>query len=223
MPPIYRQMFRSTVSAPYKLLVAHHERASDPSKGEAGNPRPIRRGFQTQLISSQRGTGVLGTYEGKTPTLVIRVNSTDYFNSLLGNPPPHYSPDEIIAFSNDIEIYDQVTTLKAGEHFGQTIGNGAGAVADLASELAESLNNSSFGIEASVDPNDNTRVLLNTISIEDRLILKIVSYSYLILNGVPPFIVEDLDGNVIFNPAVADDAVGTIVRNTSEIKPISEF
>lgn len=221
--PIYRQMFRSTVSAPFKMLVAHLERPSDPSKGESGNPRPIRRGFKTQLVSSQRGVGLLGTYTSKTPTLVIRVNSADYFNSLLGNPPPFYSPDEIVAFSNDIEIYDQITTLKAGENFGQAEGNGAGALADIATSLSEALNNTSFGIESTIDPNDNTRVFINTISIEDRLVLKVVSYSYLLLNGVPAFIVEDPDGTVLFDPSNSNEGVGTVVKNTTEIKPLSEF
>lgn len=223
MSGIYKQMYRSSVSAPFKLLVAHHSRASDPSKGEAGNPQVIRRGFESQLIVSQRGSGILGTFEGKSPSLAIRVASTDYFNASLGNPPPYYSPDEIIAFSNDIELYDQITTLKAGENFGQLIGNGVGAVADLAAQLAEALDNSSFGVTAEVDPNDNSRVLVGTSSIEDRLILKVMSYSYLLLQGVPPFIIEDLDGNVLYDPANGNTGMGTVVKNTTEVKPLREI
>lgn len=215
---------KETASAPFKLLVAHHQKSSDPSKGESGNPVAIRQGFETQLITTQRGTGAFGLLERQNlPSLVIKVNTTDYFNQRTANPPPYYNFDEIQAYAHDIEMKDMLPSLKAGDHFGQAIGNGVGAVADLASELSSALNDLDLGISASVSQADNTRIEVAPSHPNDNVILTVISYSYLILNGAPPFTIEDTDGNTIYDPAVVDSAVGTVLGKSRSVKPISSI
>tara|TARA_B100000674_G_C37613803_1_gene811087 strand:+ start:112 stop:771 length:660 start_codon:yes stop_codon:yes gene_type:complete len=218
-----RYLNKVSVSPRYSLLVAHHKRASDPSKGEAGNPQTIRSGFTCQNVTSQDGQSRLGIFQDKKVKLIIQVNSLDYFNDRLGNAPPFYSKDEILAYVNKANTLDELPSLKAGDDFGQASGDGGGNVVVVASELASALNAHKLGISASVDPNDNTQVLVKTESIDDDLYLKLVSYSYKILNGVPPFIIKDADGNVIYNPDDDDRGVKVIVKRNEDISPISEF
>jgi hypothetical protein len=87
--PLPQYLQKSTVTAPFKVLVAHHTRASDPSKGEAGNPVKIRNGFEMQVVTTQHRTAVLGYLQENTPVLVIKVNSADFANPAIGNPPPY--------------------------------------------------------------------------------------------------------------------------------------
>lgn len=96
-------------------------------------------------------------------------------------------------------------------------------MADVASELATALNSKRLGISASVDTQDNTLVNIKTESIDDDLVLTIVSYSYKLLNGVPPFIVKDSEGNVVYNPDDDDRGVGVVVQRNEDIEPIKEF
>jgi hypothetical protein len=220
--PHYLQ--KTSTSQKFTMLVAHHRRASDPSKGVAGNPEPLRQGFEMQVISGQKRSGFLGNVEPtRLPSVVIKVNSTDYFNQRTAVPPPYYDFDEIRAFASDMEKSDLLPSLLAGEHFGQTIGNGAGAVADLASELATALNDLSLGVIARVSALDNTKVEVLPALVDDNIILSVVSYSYLILNGNPPFTIEDTDGNTIYDPAVGSTAVGTVVAKSQNIKPITSL
>jgi hypothetical protein len=97
-------------------------------------------------------------------------------------------------------INDQVSPLSASVHFGQAHGHGVGAIPVLASELSVALNTLD-GIEANVSNLDNTKVEISTSAVDDALILNVVSYSYLLLNGVPPFTIEDTDGNTLYDPA----------------------
>lgn len=219
-----RYLQKTSTSQKFKMLVAHHRRASDPSKGVVGNPEPLRQGFEMQVISGQRRSGFLGNVEPtRLPSIVIKVNSTDYFNQRTSNPPPYYDVDEIRAYASDMEKSDVLPSLMAGEHFGQTIGNGAGAVVDLASELATALNDLSLGISARVSALDNTKVEVLPDLVEDNIILSVVSYSYLILNGAPPFTIEDTDGNTLYDPANGDTAVGTVVAKSKNVSPITSL
>ena len=218
-------MQRSTVnvSQKYKLLVAHHRRPSDPSKGEVGNPSPIRRGFECQTISNSSGRAILGNFSEKRVKLVVQVNSLDYFNDRLGGAPPFFEKDQILAVASNIPTLDQLPSLKAGDDFGQASGGGAGNIVTVASELAEALNSKRLGIFAKVDDLDNTLVNIKTESIEDDLVLTIVSYSYKLLNGVPPFIVKDADGNIVYDPDVDDRGVRVLVKRNEDIDPINEI
>lgn len=219
-----RYLQKTSTSQKFTMLVAHHRRASDPSKGVAGNPEPLRQGFEMQVISGQRRAGTLGNVEPTLlPSVVIKVNSTDFFNQRTANPPPYYDLDEIRAFASDMEKSDLLPALLVGEHFGQTIGNGVGAVADLASELATALNDISLGIVARVSALDNTKVEVMPATAEDNIILSVVGYSYLLLNGAPPFTIEDTEGNTIYDPANGDTAVGTIVAKSQNVKPITSL
>ena len=210
-------------SQKYKLLVAHHRRASDPSKGEAGNPSPIRRGFEVQNISNSTGFATLGNFSEKKVKLAIQVNSADFFNERLGGAPPFFDQDEILAYASRIPTLDQLPSLKAGDDFAQNAGGGVGVLANIASELASALNSKRLGISASVDTQDNTLVNIKTESIDDDLVLTIVSYSYKLLNGVPPFIVKDSDGNVVYDPDTDDRGVAVVVQRNEDIEPIKEF
>lgn len=217
--PLPQYLQKSTVTAPFKMLVAHHTRASDPSKGEAGNPVKIRNGFEMQVVTTQHRTAVLGYLQENTPVLVIKVNSADFANPAIGNPPPYYDLDTIQALASDIQKSDLVSPLSAGVHFGQAHGHGVGAIPVLASELAVALN-SLEGIEANVSNLDNTKVEISTSAVDDALILNVVSYSYLLLNGVPPFTIEDTDGNTLYDPAIAGTSSGTIKANSKDIGSI---
>ena len=215
---------QSSASPKFKMLVAHPQKSSDPSKGEAGNPTMIRRGFEMQVISSKRRNASLGVVEPqRMPALIIKVNSADYFNGLIGNPPPFYDLDEIQAYAHDIEKSDKIPSLKASEEFGKAIGNGAGNLATLTSELASALNDSQMGVFAKVNDVDDTKVEVSSTSIEDNIILTVISYSYLLLNGVPPFTIEDVNGNTLYNPADNNTSVGTVVGTSKNVKPISSF
>lgn len=222
--PLPQYLQKPTASPKFKLLVAHPTKSSDPSKGEAGNPVPLRQAFETQLLTTQRRTGSFGLVNNtQLPSLVIKVNTTDYFNPRTANVPPYYNFDEIQAYANDIEIKDTLPTLKAGDHFGQAIGNGVGAVVDLASELAVALNGLNLGMKASVSLADNTKVEVTPNQIDDNLILSVISYTYLLLNGAPPFTIEDTDGNTLFDPAIGDKAVGTVLGKNKNVNPMNSF
>ncbi len=220
--PLNKYTQKATVSPPFKVLVGHHTRASDPSKGEAGNPIKIRNGFEMQVITTQSRSATIGSLLENSPVLVIKVNSTDFANPKLVAPPPHYDLDMIQALASDIVKYDQLTPLEAGVHFGQAHGHGAGAIPDLASELAVALD-SLDGIDANVSSQDNTKVEVSTSAIDDQLILNVISYSYVLLNGVPPFTIEDVNGNTLYDPADGNTASGTIVGNSKDVGPIKSI
>lgn len=220
--PQYLQ--QSSASPKFKMLVAHPQKSSDPSKGEAGNPTMIRRGFEMQVITTHRRNGSLGVIEPqRMPSLVIKVNSADYFNGDIGNPPPFYDVDQIQAYAHDIEKSDKIPSLKASEDFGKAIGNGAGNLVDLTSQLATALNDLKMGVFAKVNDLDNTKIEVSSTSIEDNITLTIISYSYLLLQGVPPFTIESTDGTTLYNPAVNDTSVGTVIGKSNNVKSISSF
>ena len=224
MTPQYSN--RVSVSQPFTMLVAHRERASDPSKGESGNPTVIRTGFKTQVITTQNGVGVLGNFTSKKVHLIIKVNTAYYGNTRLGNAPPFYSQDRIQAYASSLNGLDQVPPLKAGEDFGQAQGEAAGnaaALTAIAASLATALNDLDLGIKASVNLVDDTKVEVQTDSIEDSLILNLISFSYKLLAGAPPFVIQDAEGNTIYDPDTDDLASKTLVIRSKDIDPISEI
>ena len=171
--------------------MAHLKKSSDPSKGEVGNPDPIRQTFETQVITTNMGTGILGNVDPTSNQIRIKVETTDFGNENLGNAPPFYDQDLIqIQTSGYIDV-DRINAVKAGTHFGRGEGEGAGNVNDVASDLALVLNDSVSDITASIDPNNLNHVLVRSSEVSSSLFVKVYSFSYLLLNGTPPFIIED--------------------------------
>ena len=214
---------RRVVATPqFKMLVAHLRKSSDPSKGEAGNPQPIRQAFTTQVITTSTGTGVLGNIDATTNQIRIKVNTTDFGNENLGNAPPFYDQDIIqIQTSGYIDV-DRINALKAGTHFGRGEGEGAGNINDVAADLALVLNDTIADITASVDPNNLNHVLVRSNEVTSALFVKVYSFSYLLLAGAPPFIIEDNNGNVLYDPTVAEGGAGVLLITPNGILPMNE-
>jgi hypothetical protein len=204
------------------MLVAHLKKSSDPSKGEEGNPIPIRQAFETQVITTNLGTGVLGIVNSKTNQIKIKVETTDFGNANLGNAPPYYDSDLIqIQTSGYIDV-DRISALKAGTHFGRGEGEGAGNVNDVASDLALVLNDSVADITATVDPNSLNHVLVRSNEVTSSLFVKVYSFSYLLLAGAPPFIIEDMNGTVLYDPTASEGGAGVLLVRPNGILPMNE-
>ena len=214
---------RRVVTSPkFKMLVAHLRKSSDPSKGEAGNPEPVRQAFETQVITTSVGTGRLGIVDATTNQIRIKVETTDFGNENLGNAPPYYEQDLIqIQTSGYIDV-DRITALKAGTHFGRGEGEGAGNVNDVASDLALVLNDTVTDLTATVDPNNLNHVLVRSNEVSSALFVKVYSFSYLLLAGAPPFIIEDMDGNTLYDPTATEGAAGVLLVRPNGILPMNE-
>ncbi len=214
---------RRVVASPkFKMLVAHLKKSSDPSKGEVGNPEPIRQAFETQVITTSSGTGILGITDSTTNQIRIKVENTNFGNSNLGNAPPYYDSDLIqIQTSGYIDV-DRINAVKAGTHFGRGEGEGAGNVNDVASDLALILNDSISDITASIDPNNLNHVLVRSNEVASSLFVKIYSFSYLLLAGTPPFILEDMEGKVLYDPTASEKASGVLLVRPNGILPMNE-
>ena len=214
---------RRVVASPkFKMLVAHLKKSSDPSKGEAGNPQPIRQSFETQVITTSMGTGTLGVVDATTNQVRIKVETTDFGNGNLGNAPPFYEQDLIqIQTSGYIDV-DRINAIKAGTHFGRGEGEGAGNVNDVAADLALVLNDTVTDITASVDPQNLNHVLVRSNEVSSALFIKIYSFSYLLLAGNPPFIIEDMNGNTLYDPTVAEGGAGVLLVRPNGILPMNE-
>jgi hypothetical protein len=193
------------------MLVAHHARSSDPSKGESGNPVPLRQVFETQVISSNTGDALLGNTKSREALLRIKVESTDFGNPNLGNAPPYYKSDEIQIIGQNSQDLDRLSSLKAGSYFGQAEGEGAGDVNDVAEDLANILNDMKVNLKAEIDPNNLNHVLVYSRGVFDDLFIRVYSYTYLLLGGDPPFVLEDSDGNILYDP-VNEGAYVNILR-----------
>lgn len=214
---------RRVVASPqFKMLVAHLKKASDPSKGETGNPEPIRQAFETQVVTTSMGTGVLGNVDASSNQIRIKVETTDFGNENLGNAPPYYEQDIIqIQTSGYIDV-DRINALKAGTHFGRGEGDGAGNVNDVASDLALVLNDSVSGITAQVDPQNLNHVLVRSNEVSSALFVKVYSFSYLLLAGTPPFIIEDMNGITLYDPTATEGGAGVLLVRPNGILPMNE-
>jgi hypothetical protein len=198
------------------------KKSSDPSKGEVGNPEPIRQVFETQVITTSMGTGILGNVDPTSNQIRIKVETTDFGNKNLGNAPPFYDQDLIqIQTSGNIDV-DRINALKAGTHFGRGEGEGAGNINDVAADLALVLNDSIIGISASVDPNNLNHVLVRSEEVTSSLFIKVYSFSYLLLAGTPPFIIEDMKGNTLYDPTATEGGAGVLLVRPNGILPMNE-
>lgn len=122
----------------FKVLVAHFAGGSDPSRGPAGNPVPIRTGFILQQVTLENGTGRVGGPIQHQPTVdathyqaAIQVLSNTYWDPTVAPPGPFYTKEEV-------QVFDRY--FVAGDDFGIGMGSGAGAVNDIATSLAASIN-----------------------------------------------------------------------------------
>jgi hypothetical protein len=195
---------RISVSPSFKMLVAHSQKSSDPSKGEAGNPVPTRQVFETQIITTQLGTGILANTKETETILVLKVETTDFGNENLGNAPPYYLEDQIQIFGKSYMLEDRLTALKAGNYFGRAEGESGGSKFDVAADLNSVINDMKIGLTSTLDPNNLNHLHIKSSGVLDELFIKVYSLSYLLLAGDPPFILEDKDGNVLYDPTLTE-------------------
>ena len=216
------QSRRASTSQRFQLLVAHNRNSSDPSKGEAGNPQPIRRVFETQVVTTHMGTGLMGIVKEEKPVMMrIIVDTLDFYNPNVAPNPIAIPFDEIQVLGQGYLDIDRVTALQAGVHFGRGEGNGnVGAEADIAVDLAESLTDSKSGVYAQVDPQNATHVLVRSVGLIDTLFVKVFSLSYLLLGGTPPFLFEDVDGNVLYDPTLTEGGAGSFLVRANGLNPM---
>jgi len=219
MADTYRK--RISTSQPFKMLVAHLERASDPSKGEAGNPVVIRQSFETQVITTPEGIGLIGNISSNRPSLIIKVNSTEYGNTNVVAGPPFYDNDTIQVYAGGIESLSSMRVLQAGYDFGKAQGNGQGNTADVAASLNEVINAMSFGVSSVIDPNDATQVIVSSDTPTDPIVLNTHSVSFNLFNGNPPFVILDSDGNTLHDPAVSGKANARILIRSTGVQPMT--
>jgi len=218
MAETYRK--RIATSPPFKMLVAHLERSSDPSKGEAGNPVAIRQSFQSQVITSPEGVGFHGLVGAQSPTAIIKVNSTEYGNTNVVAGPPFYDKDTIQIWAGGLEDSSSIRTLEAGSDFGVGQGNAQGNPSDVASSLSSALNHLDLGVKASVDPNDATQVIVKSVTPTDPLILSIRSVAFNLFNGNPPFLILSVDGNTLYDPSVNGKSNARVFIRSTGIDPM---
>lgn len=194
---------RQATSPTFKMLVGHNLRSSDPSKGESGNPVPLRRSFETQVVTTHLGNAVLAVANPDQTGIRIVVNTANFGNINLGAVAVY---DEIQVLSSGMFDQHQVPALQPGNHFSRTAGGGVGVVNDVAADLAAVLNETGMGIKAEVDPNNLNEVICTSSGLTDPLFVKVLAYSYDLIGGAPPFVIQDLNGNVLYDPAVATNS-----------------
>ena len=66
-------------------------------------------------------------------------------------------------------------------------------------------------LKAELDPNNLNHVLVYSTGMFDDLFIRVYSYTYLLLGGDPPFVLEDSDGNILYDP-VNEGAYVNILR-----------
>lgn len=216
-------MKQISTSQPFKILVAHPSFSSDPSKGEAGNPPPLRQAFQGQVIQTTAGTGVLGNVTTNRTTLIIEIASTEYGNPNVVQAPPFYDQDLIQVYSHGYTDNPSNRPFIAGYDFGSTAGNGQGLTTDVASSLVTLLNNHGLGVTAELDPNNASRVRVSSTSITDPLVINISSIAFNLFNGNPPFKVYALDGSALYDPAVDGKGTARIIYEPNSVTPLVEL
>ena len=224
---------KPAASQPFKLLVGHLSKPSDPSTGS--NPSVIRYGFETQQITTARGTGYLAVFDQYLPTIIIKVNSNGYANHLLddaGDPVDggagdpidgHLEPDMFQIYSDNIGELEILGSIQVGSSFGRDQGNGFGDLEDIASSLALALNDPNMNFRAEVDPDDNTQVKVTSLTILDDIVIQISSFTYDIWGEDSPFIIKDSDGNVLFDGTAGKLLGNKVVFKDHGTSPIIEL
>jgi len=217
------QMYKKTsLFEPFKMLVAHKPSADYSITSVV--PAPIRYGFETQLIVTNHGQGQLGNYNDSRPALKIRVNSDEYGNNALF-PASLRRLDEFQIYSDNVADMELQPTMKVGDSFARTGGEDGDAMtlAEIAQDLCNLINDKDFNMIASIDPDNDTQVIVQSVSLFDNLIVQFLQYSYDLFNGVPPFLIYDMENNLLYDPS-DDHKLGRkqVVREKS-ILPMSEL
>ena len=217
------QMYKKTsLFEPFKMLVAHKPSADYSITSEV--PAPIRYGFETQLVVTNHGQAQLGNYNDSRPAVKIKVMSDEYGNNLLA-PATLRRPDEFQIYSDNLADMELLPTMKVGDAFARTGGEDADGMttAEIAQDLCNFINDKDFNMIASIDPDDDTQVIVQSVSLFDNLIIQFMQFSYDLFNGNPPFLVYDMEGALLFDPTV-DHKLGKkeIVREKS-ILPMTEL
>lgn len=212
---------RVAAPAPFTMLAPQSERASDPSRGESGNPVFTRLGVTAQSISLQNGKGLLGSVGANTPLIAIKMNSLGFANVEEGSPAS-YPLDEISVSSAETHRLEGRAGLQAGVDFGFGMGNVvSGDLEDMAVELAAAINALRVGVYAEVDVADAERVLLSPLNADGSIAVSVSCYSYRLLASAPPFILEDIAGGTLFSSATDDRSVGTVVVSSKNIGSVT--
>ena len=58
--------------------------------------------------------------------------------------------------------------------------------------------------------------------VSSALFIKVYSFSYLLLNGNPPFIIEDMNGNNLYDPTAVEGGAGVLLVRPNGILPMNE-
>jgi hypothetical protein len=213
---------KTSLFEPFKMLVAHKPSADYSLTNQA--PSYIRYGFEAQLIVTNHGQGQLGTYTSDRPSVKIKVNSDEYGNNALA-PANLRRPDEFQIYSDNLADMELLPTMKVGDSFARTGGEDADGMtlAEIAQDLCNLINDKDFNLIAIIDPDDDTQIIVQSVSLFDNLVIQFMQFSYDLFNGNPPFLVYDLDGNLLYDPAT-DHKLGRkeIVREKA-ISPIVEL
>ena len=213
---------RLSVSQPFKMLVGHRQKSSDPSKGEAGNPTPLRQVFETQVVTTRLGNGVLANVKESETLLVLKVLSVDFGDAGVGNGAPFYLQDQIQILGKDYGFpEDRVASLLAGDHFGRGDGEGTGSIFDVAADLNSLINELNMGVKSSLeDANNLNHLYLRSTGVLDEVFIKVYSLSYLLQGGDPPFILEDKDGNVLYDPTIPETGSHINILQSRNFSPM---
>ena len=213
---------KTSLFEPFKILVAHKPSADYSITSEV--PAPIRYGFETQLVVTNHGQGQLGNYNDSRPAVKIKVMSDEFGNNALA-PATLRRLDEFQIYSDNIGDMELLPTMKVGDAFARTGGEDADGMttAEIAQDLCNLINDKDFNMIASIDPDDDTQVIVQSVSLFDNLIIQFMQFSYDLFNGNPPFLVYDMDGALLFDPTI-DHKLGRkeIVREKS-ILPMAEL
>jgi hypothetical protein len=132
-------MSRKLISAqsPFTLLVANLRRGSDPSRGEAGNPDPVRQTYTFQHFPEIGGRGPeVGTVNPRTPGVGTRIGHVDYTTP----PVPVLATGTVTVAVN---TFAGPTTVQVGQYVLTT-----GIDFDVGGSLAATATNLAAAIDA---------------------------------------------------------------------------
>jgi len=217
------QMYKKTsLFEPFKMLVAHKPSVDYSIINQA--PSYIRYGWEAQLIVTNHGQGQLGTYTSDRPSLKIKVNSDEYGNNALELGDLR-RPDEFQIYSDNLADMELLPTMKVGDSFARTGGEDADGMtlAEIAQDLCNLINDKDFNILASIDPDDDTQIIVQSVSLFDNLVVQFLQFSYDLFNGNPPFLVYDMDGVLLYDPSIEHKLGRKEIVREKAINPIVEL
>jgi hypothetical protein len=217
------QMYKKTsLFEPFKMLVAHKPCADYSITSEV--PVPLRYGFETQLIITNHGQAQLGKYNESRPAVKIKVMSDEFGNNALA-PATLRRPDEFQIYSDNLADMELLPTMKVGDAFARAGGEDLDGMttAEIAQDLCNLINDRDFNMIASIDPLDDTQVIVQSVSLFDNLIIQFMQFSYDLFNGSPPFLVYDLDDNLLFDPTIEHKLGRKEVVREKSILPMEEL